>query len=161
MRIKASKVFTPKGSPHMGGHSRWRRSVVKGCFNLVQREKDNIYLVHVLFYKKRHIKPSGGGRLIQKSTGKQEPTRNRAIHPIKLSKRERKPLHLSSVQQQNLKRANKTHFMSRQELSVSYTGKMEINKASAPQAPFASEACFSHHIPPINLFNTLFATAWI
>lgn len=52
--------------------------------------------------------PSGGGCSIQKGTRKQEPTRNRAIHPIKLSKKERKPLHLSSVQQQNLKRANKT-----------------------------------------------------
>lgn len=33
--------------------------------------------------------------------------------------------------------------MSRQELGVSYTGKMYMDKPSAPQCPFASEACLS------------------
>lgn len=112
--------------------TRWRRVKMKavggnGMFQPGSEWKENIYLVPVLLYRKRHMAPPGGGCSVHKSTGKQEPTRNRAIHPIKLSKRERKPLHLSSVQQQNRKRANTIstkHLMSRQERRVRHTGKM-------------------------------------
>lgn len=110
MRIKASKGFTLKGTPHTARDSR--------CYDLVQREKEKYV------FNPRSALRNGVSSCLErlfspmKEQTKEESTGNRAVRPIKCSKRETKPLDLPSVQQQDLKTATTKHFRANQSSDV-------------------------------------------
>lgn len=74
-----------------------------------ERRQKN-FLIHVLHYEKAW--QAAWRRLFTpiKEQTKGDSTRNRAVHPIKRSKRETKTFDLSSVQQQDLKTLTTRHF---------------------------------------------------
>lgn len=117
-------VYT-EGSPHTGGDSRWRRPVVMGCFNLVQREEGFLFLFSPCSALQEKAYDTIWRRLPNPKKHQKTRAYKKQSHPSNKSQQEREetssPLVCPTAKPQKSKQ---NHFMSRQEQRVSHTGKM-------------------------------------